>query len=746
MALVIALLASIFAVAAPAGAQAVTVTRTAGADRYATAAQVALAAFPAGQRPVANVILASGENFPDGLAAASIAGGASAPILLTAQASLPAATLTALVQLQPTTVHVVGGQAAIGAGVRAQLRDLGYALNELSGPNRYATAARISQFLRQNVAPIGTFQGQRTAIIATGENFPDALAGGAPAAAGRHPILLTPTAALAAETRTELQAAAIQRVIILGGTAAVSQAVQNEIQALGIAVTRISGPDRQATAVALAGALVTPAPAGFTFSTTGAVLVSGGNFPDALTAAAWAGRQSPPQAILLTGPSPATGQFLATPPMALATLRVIGGTAAVSDAEVNAIVAAITAGRPVVQVAAFAGATGLRLTFDRNVTNNGSVAVTGLAAVTCPTNCELLADQRTIIVTVPGTLQAGALVLVSGFQTTPPNPQTIVPTTATVAADAAGTANVVNAVAGASTFIVEFSRSVTAAPTVTVAGAAAPVTALNAPFNTRFQVTPAAALTSGQTITVSGATTTGTTAIPTITRTVGVDLAPPLVTAATVAVTGVQGSVNLTADATTNVIVAARAIGPESANLQVQTVNAPAGVSIPTSAAVTAPSPGVTLITVTLGRNAAGAINATPAMVAAAIANNPTANNLVQATAQTPGSTAVVPEVAAIPLSAGTRLANVTVTFNEAIRALDGTVQIGLDLNGNGFADVTAFTELSTAQDRATGLLRVQFTLGANQTVTGLSQIRISGVQDVAGNVMTPTVRTLTAA
>jgi putative cell wall-binding protein len=201
--IVAVLVASLFAFVAPSGAatpQNVTVDRTSGVDRYDTAAQVALTNYPAAARPVANVILASGENFPDGLAAASLAGAANAPVLLTAQNSLPAATASALGQLGPDTVHIIGGTAAVSASVRAQLTSLGYTLNEISGANRFATAAAVSQFQRTQVAPVGTFAGQRTVIIATGTNFPDALAGGAVAAAGRHPILLVTPTSLPAET------------------------------------------------------------------------------------------------------------------------------------------------------------------------------------------------------------------------------------------------------------------------------------------------------------------------------------------------------------------------------------------------------------------------------------------------------------------------------------------------------------------------------------------------------------------
>src|SRR3712207_1457604 len=56
-------------------------SRIAGADRYSTAAQVALATFAP---DLDNIIVASGENFPDGLAASGLAGAVDAPVLLTA--------------------------------------------------------------------------------------------------------------------------------------------------------------------------------------------------------------------------------------------------------------------------------------------------------------------------------------------------------------------------------------------------------------------------------------------------------------------------------------------------------------------------------------------------------------------------------------------------------------------------------------------------------------------------------------
>ncbi|HEU5083307.1 MAG TPA: cell wall-binding repeat-containing protein, partial [Acidimicrobiales bacterium] len=76
-------------------AETVSVERIAGADRYSTAAAVALDGWPNGS----DVVLARGDDFPDGLAAAFLANPGPFPILLTDPNRLPAATLSALQEL-----------------------------------------------------------------------------------------------------------------------------------------------------------------------------------------------------------------------------------------------------------------------------------------------------------------------------------------------------------------------------------------------------------------------------------------------------------------------------------------------------------------------------------------------------------------------------------------------------------------------------------------------------------------------
>ncbi|MFP5487459.1 MAG: cell wall-binding repeat-containing protein, partial [Acidimicrobiia bacterium] len=85
-----------------------------GGTRYDTAAEAATTAYPDG---AANVVLASGEKFPDALAGGGLAGQLDAPILLTLQGELPESTIEALAALDPTTVTILGESEAVSDAV-----------------------------------------------------------------------------------------------------------------------------------------------------------------------------------------------------------------------------------------------------------------------------------------------------------------------------------------------------------------------------------------------------------------------------------------------------------------------------------------------------------------------------------------------------------------------------------------------------------------------------------------------------
>lgn len=156
------------------------VIRISGADRYATAAQVAKENWDYGAK---NVVLVSGEGYADAISASSLAKKLDAPILLTNCDSLNYNAKSALEKMQPSNVYVVGGKASISQRVRNSLRSYGYNLIELEGADRYETNVEVAKKLVE----LGVKADK--VFLVGGEGFSDALSV-APVAAAKGQILL----------------------------------------------------------------------------------------------------------------------------------------------------------------------------------------------------------------------------------------------------------------------------------------------------------------------------------------------------------------------------------------------------------------------------------------------------------------------------------------------------------------------------------------------------------------------------
>lgn len=310
-----------------------------GSDRYATAAAIALDAFPTGAD---GAVIATGEDFPDALAGSFLVGRDSGyPVLLVQKNSVPAATDQALEQLGVKTVVLLGGGAVIAPEVQAAL-DADYDVVRLGGTDRFDTARLIAE--TEAPADIGEVDNKSTAIVANGFGFADALAAGPISFAARLPILLTGPAGLAAPTRAALEKLAIEHVVIVGGEAAVSATVESEIKTLGITTQRISGADRFQTATRIADFAIDTLgfdPAHLNLAKGIDARDSRQGFADALAGAPHAGLEK--SVVVLTAGdqlSPATRTWIEGRSETLASGHIFGGTGAVSSGVANAAIAA----------------------------------------------------------------------------------------------------------------------------------------------------------------------------------------------------------------------------------------------------------------------------------------------------------------------------------------------------------------------------------------------------------------------
>ncbi|WP_285116475.1 cell wall-binding repeat-containing protein [Leifsonia sp. fls2-241-R2A-40a] len=187
------------------------------------------------------------------------------------------------------------------------------ASQRLAGSDRFETAVSISRDRYPSA-------GVPVAYVASGLDYPDALAA-APAAAAQHgPVLLTTGSSVPPSTLAELQRLKPQKIVVVGGTSAVGPNATAQLSAVA-PVTRVGGSDRYETAQAIAAYAFPGA--------TKAYVATGFGFADALSAGPVAAKLGAP--LLLVGTptlDAGTARFFAT--HSIRQVTIVGGTGVVA--------------------------------------------------------------------------------------------------------------------------------------------------------------------------------------------------------------------------------------------------------------------------------------------------------------------------------------------------------------------------------------------------------------------------------
>jgi putative cell wall-binding protein len=281
------------------------VNRLSGADRFGTAIAASVAEFPTAGTAGA-VVLARSNDYPDALVGAPLAAARTAPLLFADGGALTAPTQAEIVRVLPAgrTVYLLGGTSAIPASVAATLSSLGYVVVRYAGADRYGTALAVADALGDPT----------TVMLATGTNFPDALAAGPAAASVGGVVLLTDGTTLPAPISAYLVAHP-GKVYAIGGPAVIADPP----------ATALVGSDRYATAAAVATKFFT--------SPTTVGMASGVTFADALAGGALLAHKDGP--LLLSDPDVLpipTSAYLTTNKATVTSSFIFGGTNAISSA------------------------------------------------------------------------------------------------------------------------------------------------------------------------------------------------------------------------------------------------------------------------------------------------------------------------------------------------------------------------------------------------------------------------------
>jgi putative cell wall-binding protein/lysophospholipase L1-like esterase len=181
------------------------VTRIGGETRFDTAGRVSLKLDYTG-----TAVIAYGYQFPDALSIAPYAAQHGYPILLTDTNDVPQSTLEALQGIAKT--FVVGGTAVISDDVFDHFKNG----ERLSGETRYDTAAEIFRKFQSKTDK---------AVVATGQDFADALTGSVYAANQEVPLLLVKKDELPQQTKGLLVENQLNHFTVLGGKGSIDEAV-----------------------------------------------------------------------------------------------------------------------------------------------------------------------------------------------------------------------------------------------------------------------------------------------------------------------------------------------------------------------------------------------------------------------------------------------------------------------------------------------------------------------------------------
>ncbi len=307
--------------------------RIAGADRYGTSA---LTAKTFGTSD--NAILASGVagSTVDALSSAYLAGVKKAPVLLTQKDATPKSVLDQLAANKVKNIFVVGGNRVISEAQIGALTSAGYTVTRVSGADRYGTSAAV-------IETAGTPSG-KTALLASGTVFPDALGAGALSYAAGVPLAITNPLTLSPQTLTALKGAGVTDVVIVGGSVAVTPTVVGQLVTAGFTVdpNSLAGKDRSDTSTKLAAYEMANFPT--SFNGTGVNVASGAptlDGADALGGATLSGQQGRP--LLITANTNNAGTipaYLTKNSSRLEKGTIFGGDSAVSPAVAEALTAA----------------------------------------------------------------------------------------------------------------------------------------------------------------------------------------------------------------------------------------------------------------------------------------------------------------------------------------------------------------------------------------------------------------------
>ena len=298
-----------------------TTSRISGDDRFETAVEVASQLKKElGVTKFNSIVVAYSDEFADALSASAFAQENEAPVLVINENNEEYVKKYIEQNLvKGGKVYIMGGNAVVTERFEESLSE--YDVSRIGGDDRYET-----NLLTLKQLNLG---GKDTIIIASGLDYADALS----ASSTGLPVMIV------GDKLTDSQIAYLKTLggddtyYIAGGTAAVSSEVEKQLKDLNLGtIKRLAGGDRYETSVLIAET--------FYNKSTLAYLASGDDFPDGLTGGVLAGlsRDGKGASLLLVNERNTNLAASYIKDAGVRTVKGIGGTAAISDETLKAVI------------------------------------------------------------------------------------------------------------------------------------------------------------------------------------------------------------------------------------------------------------------------------------------------------------------------------------------------------------------------------------------------------------------------
>ncbi|MDO9441790.1 MAG: cell wall-binding repeat-containing protein [Beijerinckiaceae bacterium] len=190
------------------------VVRIGGTDRYDTGRLLIDDSFDTAP----SAYVATGTNFPDALSAGPAASSKGGPVVLVSggAGTIDQPTNKLFSSLAPNTISIAGGNGSVSQGIEISLRAIA-PTDRQAGASRYDTSTAINK---------AAIKSSDRAFLATGVNFPDALAASAWAGALSAPLYVVPGNCVPQGTLDTMKAQGVNHITLIGGVNSLNKSVE----------------------------------------------------------------------------------------------------------------------------------------------------------------------------------------------------------------------------------------------------------------------------------------------------------------------------------------------------------------------------------------------------------------------------------------------------------------------------------------------------------------------------------------